>query len=60
MNTSGCFVVSYCFEGNKDDYVLLVGEKEKKLDVKVINAFQGEKAIDIYKMLTTKEETNNG
>ena len=36
--------------------VLIVGKKVAGQDVEVINAFQGEEAIEIYNMLVTKRK----
>jgi hypothetical protein len=48
---SGCLLVSFDF-GN-DVPVVIVGEKLQGQDVKVINAFQDQEAIDIIDKLTT-------
>lgn len=48
---SGCLLVSFDF-GN-DVPVVIVGEKSQGQDVKVINAFQDQEAIDIINKLTT-------
>ena len=40
--------------------VLLVGRKRPNQSVEIINAFQGEDAIELYKLLTTvKKEGQN-
>lgn len=41
-------------KSNDDKAVLIVGRKKKGQAVEIINAFEGEAAIDIYNMLTTK------
>lgn len=48
----GCLLVSFDF-GN-DEPIVLVGDKSKSApgDVDIINAFQGQEAIDIYNKLT--------
>lgn len=38
--------------------VLLVGKKRMNQSVEVINAFQGQEAIDLYKKLITKQDKN--
>lgn len=38
--------------------VLLVGKKRMNQSVEVINAFQGQEAIDLYKKLITKKDKN--
>lgn len=49
----GCLLVSFDF-GDGDVPTVLVGykSKTKKDDVDIINAFQGQEAIDIFKKLT--------
>ena len=48
---SGCLLVSFDFRN--DVPVVIVGEKLQGQDVKVINAFQDQEAIDIIDKLTT-------
>ena len=52
----GCLVVSFDFEEG-DVPMVLVGYKSetRKDDVDIINAFQGQNAIDIFKKLTVIE-----
>lgn len=49
----GCLLVSFDF--GPDEPIVLVGNKSKKVpgDVEIINAFQGQDAIDIYNKLTS-------
>ena len=42
------------FEG--DQGVLIVGRQKRKGGIDIINAFQGEEAMDLYTKLTTKPE----
>ena len=61
--TSGSVIVSWDFGGGKDAGILLVGKKMPGEAVKIINAFQGQEALDIYKKLTTlkkKDGESNG
>lgn len=51
----GAVIVSWDFSHGEDKAILLVGSKTPKADVEVINAFQGQEALDIYKKLTTKK-----
>lgn len=53
MIRSGSVIVSWDFSNDKDVEVLLVGKKKSGKDVEIINAFQGQEAVDIYKKLTT-------
>ena len=52
MKITGSFLVSFDFN-NKDVPILLVGRKKKGDAVEIVNAFQGEEAVRIYKILTT-------
>lgn len=49
----GSLLVSFDFSKGKDTGVLLVGVKKSKQNIEIINAFQGEEAIDLFKRLTT-------
>lgn len=49
-------VVSWDFSHDRDKHILLVGRKTSGVDIKVINAFQGEEAHAIYEKLTTKKK----
>ena len=55
MSTAGSVIVAFDRKDG-DKAILLVGKKNPKQDVAIINAFQGEEAIDIWKKLTTKEK----
>ena len=58
--THGAYVVSWDFSHGKDVGILLVGSNESgKMDI--VNAFQGEEALDIYKKLSgiDKETVND-
>ena len=45
----------------KDTGVLIVGRKRKDHGTDIVNAFQGEEALELYKKLITKKgEINNG
>ena len=47
-------ICSIDFEG--DNGVLIVGRQNRKGGIDIINAFQGEEAMDLYTKLTTKPE----
>lgn len=51
-NPNGAYVVSWDFTRGKDVGVLIVGEQKDGI-MKVVNAFQGDEAYDIYKKLST-------
>ena len=53
-NLSDTLLVSISFS-NKDSGVLVVGRKRKNQSVEIINAFQGEEALELYKKLLTKK-----
>jgi hypothetical protein len=55
MSTAGSVIVAFDHKDG-DKAILLVGKKNPKQDVAIINAFQGEEAIELWKKLTTKEE----
>ena len=54
MQITDSLLVSITFNSKSDidTAVLIVGKKKKGQAVDIINAFQGEEAIDIYKKLT--------
>ena len=52
----GCLLVSFDF--GPDEPIVLVGNRSKKVpgDVEIINAFQGQEAIDLYNKLTVAQK----
>ena len=44
----------------KDECVLIVGKKDPKKPMKIINAFRGEEAKDLYKKLTEVKKKDAG
>ena len=53
----GCLLVSFDFEAGNVPMVLIgYKSKTKKDDVDIINAFQGQDAIDIFKKLTVVDK----
>lgn len=56
-NLSDTLLVSLSFS-DKDTGVLVVGRKRKNQSIDIVNAFQGEEALDLYKKLVTKKEKN--
>ena len=53
-NSTGAYIVAWDFsrgEDGKDHCVLVVGQKNKGV-MKIVNAFEGEEAHDIYKKLS--------
>ena len=57
-NLSDTLLVSISFS-EKDKGVLVVGRKRKNQSVEIVNAFQGEEALGLYKKLITKKEQNH-
>lgn len=54
MKSAGSVIVSWDFSNGKDVGVLIVGEQKKGV-VKIINAFQGQEAEELYVKLTTQK-----
>ena len=52
MKSVDSIIVSF----DSENTVILVGRKVPKKDVEVINAFQGEKARELYRRLITVKE----
>lgn len=57
-NTYGAFIVSWDFSHGNDKAILLVGNQVKG-KMEIVNAFQGEEAINIYKKLNGAAKTTN-
>lgn len=58
MKINDTLLVSTDFS-NSDTGVLVVGRKKPNQAVEIVNAFQGEEALILYKMLTTVKEKEN-
>lgn len=60
MNSAGSVIVSWDFSNGRDVSILLVG-KQVNGHVYIVNAFQGEEAVELHNKLTTvkKKENNN-
>jgi hypothetical protein len=52
-------LVSYTEPTNGDSPILIVGRKRPDQLADIINAFQGDKATELYQKLITKEEKKN-
>lgn len=50
--TEDSVLVGFGFESE----VLIVGRKRKNQSVEIINAFQGEEALELWKKLTERED----
>lgn len=55
LKVNECLLVSVDFTQGKDTDVLIVG-RQKNGKVDIVNAFQGQEAIDIYKKLITVKD----
>lgn len=53
--TSGAYIVSWSFEGGRDSGVLIVGKRVNN-DLEIVNAFQGEEAIALLELLSTRQK----
>ena len=56
MQTAKSIIVSFSKSSEKDSCVLIVGEKQPKKDVEIINAFAGPEAEELWNKLITKKE----
>lgn len=57
-NLSDTLLVSISFS-DKDTGVLIVGRKRKNQSIAIVNAFQGDEALELYKKLVTQKEKSN-
>lgn len=55
MDITASVIVAFDHKEGCDNAVLIVGQKDPKQDVTIINAFQGEEAKELWKKLTVKE-----
>ena len=56
--TSDSLIVGFDSSAGKDGTVLIVGRKKPREAVDVINAFNGEEALELYKKLVTPKAKN--
>lgn len=56
MRTTSSIIVSYDASENGDEPILLVGKKNPNEAIKIINAFQGKEAKDLWKKLTERSK----
>lgn len=59
LRVNECLLVSVDFTKGEDTGVLIVGRQEKEGKVNIVNAFQGQEAIDIYRKLITVKNKEN-
>lgn len=53
MDVTDSVIVAYDRKG--DNAILIVGKKNPKQDVAIVNAFQGDEATELWKKLIAKE-----
>ena len=53
--TSDSLIVGFDSSAGKNGTVLIVGRKKPREAVDIINAFEGEEALELYRKLTAKE-----
>ena len=58
MRQNDCILVSIDFSHGEDKTVLVVGRKAPNQSAVIINAFQGEEAVELYNKLITKKEVS--
>ena len=56
MDYTGSVIVAYDYKEGSDTAVLIVGRKNPKMDIQIINAFEGDEAKELWKKLTVKKE----
>lgn len=56
--TSDALIIGFDSSAGKDGTVLIVGRKKPREAVDVINAFDGEEALELYKKLITPKAKN--
>ena len=56
MRVSESLVIGIDISENGDNAVLIVGRKQSGTDTEIVNAFQGEEAIELYTKLISKRE----
>ena len=59
LKVNECLLVCVDFTKGEDTGILIVGRQEKEGKVNIVNAFQGQEAVDIYKkLITVKNKVN--
>ena len=57
-NLSDTLLVSISFS-EKDKGVLIVGRQRKNQSIEIVNAFQGDESLELYKKLVIQKEKNH-
>lgn len=55
-NVNEGLLIGVDFTNGRDKGVLIVGRKNPKANIDIVNAFQGEEAWELYQKLITKKE----
>lgn len=58
QKTSDSLIVGFDSSAGKNGTVLIVGRKKPREAVDIINAFEGEEALELYKKLVTPKVKN--
>ena len=59
MDITSSVIVAFDYKGDSDNAVLIVGQKQPKKDVHIINAFSGDEAKELWNKLTVKKGVSN-
>lgn len=51
MDKNGSLIIGYDFSNDSDTGVVVVGQKDEKGEVHIVNAFSGEEALEVYNKL---------
>ena len=49
-------IVAFDYKADKDHAILLVGQKSPKIDIQIVNAFEGDETKELWEKLTNKKE----
>ena len=57
-NCAESFIVSFNFNDNGDINLALVGQRDAKSEMQIINAYDGNDAKALYELISKKENSN--
>lgn len=57
-HTTTSLIIGYDISHTSDNKVLVIGKRGPKGSIKIVNAFQGDEAEELYNNLITKKEIN--
>lgn len=52
-------IISFDDQSN-DEAIMIVGTKRMNQSVEIVNAFQGDEAVELYKRLTARKDKEGG